>query len=211
MNVKEIVKVPSIAGVFSKMKRRRFPIFLIVVILAAILYLFKNQFVVATVNGKPISRLTLISELEKQSGKQTLEGLITKTLSLQEAKKQNVIIGDEEIGKEIEQIEKNLVSQGQSLDQVLGAQGMEKDELREKIKLQKIVEKIVGGSVSVTDEEVSDYLEKNKDSIPQDLNIEEVKATIKEQLKQQKMNEEIQVWLESLRNTARINYLRFAE
>ncbi len=58
-----------------------------VIIAAALLYYFRSAFVAATVNGQPISRLSLVRELEKQGGKQAMDSLITKTLIDQEAKK----------------------------------------------------------------------------------------------------------------------------
>src|SRR5688572_16109970 len=48
------------------------------------LYFLRGVFVAATVNGKPISRLALVKELEKQNGKETLNSLVTKELIFQE-------------------------------------------------------------------------------------------------------------------------------
>lgn len=188
------------------MRKRRLLIPLGIILLAIILYYFKNQFVVAMVNGRPIFRRTLIKELEKQAGKQALESLITRALILQEAKKQNVVISDDEINQEIKQLEDSLVNQGQSLDQILGARGINRSEVREQIKLQKIVEKIAGEDIDVSDQEVDDYIKENEDLIPEDSDMEEVKANIKQQLKQQKMDEKVQLWIESLRDNAKIHY-----
>lgn len=205
-------KETSSPKIKSGKKARKAPIFIIllaIIILAGTLYYFKGQFIVATVNGKPIWRFTLISELEKQEGKKVLDSLVTKTLILQEAEKQNVTVGDEEIDQEIKQLEENFAKQGQDLNQLLDLQGMTRDRLREQIKIQKIVEKIAGKDVNITDQEVDDYIEENKDSIPKDLDIEEIKENIKEQLRQQKINQKIQLWIESLHDKAKINYFLF--
>jgi len=121
---------------------------LVVFVLVATGLLLKKELVVATVNGQPISRLTLIREMEKSSGKQVLEGLIGRTLILQEAKKQNASISQEEIDQEMEKIEENLKSQGQDLNQLLSFQGIAKTELEEQIRIQKLVEKLVGSTES---------------------------------------------------------------
>jgi len=121
---------------------------LVVFILIAGGLLLKKELVVATVNGQPIFRLTLIREMEKNSGKQVLEGLIGKTLILQEAKKQNVSIGQEEINQEMAKIEENFKSQGQDLNQLLAFQGITKADLEEQIQLQKTAEKLAGSTES---------------------------------------------------------------
>jgi parvulin-like peptidyl-prolyl isomerase len=180
---------------------------LVLVILVGGLYYFKNQFISATVNGQPIWRLTLIKELEKESGKATLENLITKALILQEAKKQNLVISQEEIDQKMKELEDNFTSQGQNLDQLLEAQNMTRDQLKEQIEVQLIVEKIVSQDVEVTDEEVAAYFEDNPDYFPEGSDLESVKEDIKQQLKQQKSSDQIQSWLDSLRSNAQINYL----
>jgi len=189
----------------SELKKRGF-VFLTIIFLAVILNYAKGWFVAAIVNNRPIFRFTLIKELEKQAGKGILDSLVTKSLILQEAKKQNIKINDNEINQEIKQLEENLSEQGQDLDQALEAQGVSKEELKEQIKIQKIVEKIVGENLDVTDEEVNDYIEENKDLLAEDADPEETKENVKQQLIQQKMNSEIPLWIESLHDNASIRY-----
>jgi foldase protein PrsA len=200
------ISLPLIKN-FPKANKRNLAILLAIIILAGTLYYFKNQFIVAMVNGKPIFRLTLIRELEKQAGKSILDSLITKTLILDEAKKQNVSISDGEINEEIKKIEENISKQGQELAALLDAQGMTRNDLLEQIKLQKIVEKIAGKDISISEQEVNDYIKTNKDLISKDTDIEKIKETIKGQLEQEKLNEKIQTLVESLRQNAKINYL----
>lgn len=200
-----LAKIKSVKERLGKDKRA--VVFLIAILFGgSTLYFLKGQLVVAMVNGRPISRLALIKKMEKQAGKSTLNALITETLILQEAKKQNVVVADEEVDQEIKKLEENLVQQGQDLNQLLSLQGSTKDELKERMRIQKIVEKIVGQDIKVTDEEMETYLEQNKESIPEDTDIEEVKTIVKEQLGQQKLNEKIQSWVKSLNESANIKY-----
>ncbi len=192
----------------SKLKKRNLAVFLSLIILAGALFYFKNQFIVAIVNGRPITRLALIKELEKQGGRSVLESLVTKTLILQEAKKQNVTVNKDEINQEIKEIEENLIRQGQDFDELLKSQGMTRKDLEEQIKIQKIVEQIAGKDIQVSDEEIDDFIKENKESLPKDSSSEEVRLSVKEQLRQQKMSEAVQSWIESLHNNAKINYLR---
>lgn len=203
MDIKNLLaKIKKLKEKKIKINLRLFIPLLFIFILALFLYFYKGLFLAATVNGQPIWRLTLVKELDKQAGNRVLDSLITKTLILQEAKKQKVTVGEEEINQTIKEIQDTLAKQGQNLDQLLTLQGMTRDELKEQIKLQKIVEKIVGKEVSVTDKEVSDYLEKNKDVLPKDIKVDDVKK----QLEQQKISEKANTWIEQLRSGAQINY-----
>jgi len=46
-----------------------------VVVIGALAFYYKGLFIAATVNGVPISRLSIIEQLEKSSGKATLEAI----------------------------------------------------------------------------------------------------------------------------------------
>lgn len=177
-----------------------------ILVLAGLLYLGRSLFLAAVVNGQPITRVAVISELEKQSGKQALDTLITKTLILQEARKQNVTVSQDEINAELKRIEDNVKASGQTLDEVLALQGMSRESLIEQIRIQKTVEKILGKQIQVTDKEVQDYISKNSETLGSDPNSQETKNNVKQQLTQQKLSEKFQTWLDDLKKKAKINY-----
>lgn len=179
---------------------------IIILIIIGLLYLFRGLFIVAMVNGTPISRISIIQSLEKQYGKSALESQVTKVLILQEAKKQKIEISQSEIDTDIKTIEKNLESQGQSLDQVLAVQGMSRQDLIEQSKIQKIVEKILRKDVTVGDKEIDDYITASKQTAPEGTSEEQFKAGIKQQLEQQKMSEKFQTWIAGVQKSAKINY-----
>lgn len=189
-----------------KVSRKYLLIGIGIIALAVLLYTYRSLFIVATVNGTPISRLTLIQELEKQGGKQTLATLVTKTLIAQEAAKKNISVSQKQIDKELKKIEQSLSQQGQTLDQVLQLQGMTKASLVEQIRTQKMVEALVG-VVSVSDKEVATYMEANQASLPQEGNATEIKKNVKTQLQQQKVSQKAQELLQKLQKDAKINYL----
>jgi len=175
--------------------------------LGLILYFLRGQFIVATVNGRPISRLSLLRELEKQSGQRGVDSLITKMLIAQEAKKQGINITAEEIDQEIQEIEKTLTDQGQNLDLLLKQRGMSRTDLTEELKLQKVIEKMAVADITVNEEEVEKEFDQSKEFLPKDSNPEENKNNIKQQLEESKKNEAVQKWLQKLRDDAKINYL----
>lgn len=190
----------------SKKRRVVFGIVLFTVALLALLYIFRGLFLAALVNGEPITRLSVVSESEKQGGKQILDNLVTRALILQEAKKQNITVPQEDIDKEIKKLETEFSQQGQKLADLLTARGMSKKDLEDQIRPRLIIEKILGKEVAVTDAEVADYLEKNKDLIPAGASSADTQKNVKEQLRQQKINEKFQPWVENLKKNSKINY-----
>src|SRR3989344_519812 len=146
----------------TKFYRSKIAIAIGILILLGTLYYAKGLLVAAVVNGVPLSRIELTKELQKQSGKQVLDAMITKSLIYQEAAKKNISISDSEVNDEIIKIEKNIEQQGQKLDDLLSFQGMTRNDLKDQIKIKKIVEKLAGNNIDVTDKEVDDYMKANK-------------------------------------------------
>lgn len=179
-------------------------LFFAVLAVVTVLYLARGLFVAAIVNGQPITRIAIISELERQLGKDALDATIDKTLILQEAKRQNVKITKQDLDDDIAEIETSLSQQGQSFDQLLTFQGMTKDEFIEQLKVQKTVQELLGKDIVVIDEEVDKFFEENKASLPQGTDEAVLKNNIREQLKSQQISDKYQVWIEELRNSAKI-------
>lgn len=177
-----------------------------ILLLGAALYYFRGLFVAAVVNGQPISRLEVVRQTEQQAGKQTLDTLVRNALIEQKAKEQNVTVTEQEIDAEIKKLQDNLSKQGQNLDQVLQAQGMSQEDLRKLIRLDKIVQKMVGQDIKVTDQEVTAYIEENREALPQDAEEAELKKQVTEQLKQQKTNEKVRTWLADIQKEANVTY-----
>src|SRR3990167_6962372 len=132
------------------LSKRNVIIALVVISIVAIILSLKNQLIVATVNGESINRLALINQLEKQAGKKVLEGLVTNTLILQEAKSKNVTVSNDEINSEIKNIDDDLKKSGQSLDQALTLQGLTIDVVKEQVKTSLIVRKLLVGKISAS-------------------------------------------------------------
>jgi len=181
-------------------------VFLALLIFVFLLFNIKHLFIAAVVNNKPITRFALDRELEKQGGQQVLESLITKSLILQEAKKQGVKINDEEINEKISEIETQLESQGTDLDTLLQTQGQTRQTLEEQIKIELIIEKIFDEEVSISDEQVRDYFEENKGLLGEDATFEEVKDQLEEELRQQELSNRFQLWLDELKQKSKIYY-----
>lgn len=206
---KQVVATPTLpdfSSIRTKLSQPRVFIGLIVVVLAVGAFFLKGLFVAAMVNGEPITRASVISELEKQGGKQALSSLVNQTLILQEAKKKNVQATQADVDASLKQIEDSLKSQGQNLDTALAMQGMTRQDLMMQLKLRTLVEKLLADKVKVSDKEIADYIDKNKANLPTNMTPEELNKTVTEQLKQQKLGTESQTWLADLNKNAKISY-----
>lgn len=170
------------------------------------LFFAKSLFIVATVNGSPISRLSVIRELERQGGKRALESIINQKLIEDELDKQKINASKEEIDGEIKKIEAQIASQGNTLASVLSMQGMTEEKLREQITVQERMKKLLSDKIAVDNKEVDAYLKDSKITPPKDTKPEEFRQQISDQLKQQKFQQEAQKWISSLTAGAKITY-----
>src|SRR6185437_15716292 len=73
-----------------KLRKSYIALIIIIILLGAAIYYFRGLFVAAVVNGQPISRLEVVQQAEKQSGKQTLDTLVRDALIEQEANKEGI-------------------------------------------------------------------------------------------------------------------------
>lgn len=170
-------------------------------------YYGKGLAVAALVNGRPISRLRVISELEKASGKEVMDGLITQELVAQAAQKQHIVISDQEADAEFQKLADQVKAQGQDIDQLLSLQGLTREALKKQIKLQKAVERLAGAdAVEITDDEVAKYLSDNSSLFPKNLKADELKMRAADQLKRQKVQEKVQAYVEQMQQSAKVQY-----
>jgi parvulin-like peptidyl-prolyl isomerase len=179
----------------------------VLVLILALAYAAKSLLFAAFVNGRPISRISLIKALEAQGGQSVLDNLVDKELIYQQAKRQKINVTQAEIDEEIKSIEDLLKGQNLTLEQALEARGETRASLIEQIKLQKMVEGALSSKITITDEEVSKYFNDNKELFGEDPKLDDVSADIKDQLYQEKLSQEYSTWISDLRSNAKIIYL----
>jgi len=175
----------------------------IVIGLAGLLFYFKNQFVIAWVNGRPITRFTYNQELQKLAKNQAIDSLLTKKLILAEAAKNKIAVKQEEIDSAIKDIDERTKAQGTNLDELLLAQGITRQALQEEIRLQKLLEKLVG-EITLDEELITTYFNDNQTTLFKDKKLEEVKEEIKTQLSQQELINKIQELIARLQAEAKV-------
>jgi len=210
ITLKNKIKIKT--GMITNFLRKRKKIIIvlfIILITAGLVFQFKNLFVVALINGKPITRIKLIQHLEAQGGKEVLNNLITEELILQEAKKQSVIISNQDIDNEISNLKAMYTSSNQSFEDLLKIQGISMRDLRNQIKLQLIMEKIIAKDIPITEDEILQYYETNKSFYPKESTYEDLKDDIRNQLLNQKLSERAQTWILELKDNANIKHFLF--
>ena len=175
-------------------------------VLALALYYFKGYVVAGVVNGKSISRARVVSELERRGGQQVLEGLVNQVLIDQEAKRRGVIVTQQELDEDVKKIEDNMKSQGSTLETALIQQNLDREQFLVILMTNKKLEKLIADKINITDEEVTAYLDANKDSFPEDTDPTVLREQIKTFLQQQKVESESQKLFTELKVAAKVLY-----
>lgn len=182
-------------------------LYLIVAVLAlsALLITNKQLLVVSVVNNKPIWSWQLNKTMMDRFGKQTLEGMISEELISEEAKKQGVVVTPQDLALKQAEILKTL-GQNVSIDELLKYQGITRAEFDNQIRLQLLVQKILGKDIAITETDVDDYVTKNRATLvasePAELRTEARQAIL-----DAKVGEKLQTWFTELKTKAKI--LRF--
>lgn len=183
----------------------------IVLALVGVLFAGSRLWVVAWVDNKPITKFELYSLLEKRDEGKTTDELIQQKLLASEGKKQDVTVSAEELEAEIKKVEEQQGGAAQ-LDQVLAANRLSREDFRMLVELNLLKQKLFGKDVNITDEDVAKYLEENKDSLPPDImkdpessEAAKLRESAKEQLKQMKVNENFNKWLDEAMNSSRVS------
>lgn len=187
----------------SRRVSRKNLILIAIFILIAVLWKFRSSFIVAMVNGQPISRWQLNDRLMKKFGDQTLDSVINERLILAAARQKGVFIKSEEIDSRVKKIEQRL--QGQiSLDDALKAQGLTKDDFRKELEIQLSIEKTFDTEATVSAGEIDDYLAKNSQAYKNATDPAQVQEEVKAVLRQQKINDLFEKWFDDIRKNAKI-------
>ena len=133
----------------------------------------KDLEIVAKVGNKEITKDELYEFLVVQNGQQALEALIIEKMVDLEIEKKKIAISDEETDEELEKMKEGIGGE-EKFNQALQQSGLSVDELRENIVMNLKINKLIDPYISITDQEVKDYFEENKNMFAEE---EEVKAS----------------------------------
>jgi len=119
---------------------------------------------VAKVNGESISKKELDAYMLQQGGQQALEGMITEKIIEQEAKKQNIQVSDADVEKAVNETKASFVSE-EEFQLALDSNGVTLDSLKRNIFLDLTVKALLEAQSPITDEQIAQYFESNKDGL----------------------------------------------
>jgi len=158
-----------------------------IVIIALIVSYKKGLLIAATVNGSPITNLEVLMRENEQFHQTTVEKLVEEKLILGEAKKKGVTVSEKDIDAKIADIEKQ-VGGASALDSLLTQQGQTRTGIRGQIKISLSLEKMYINEASVSAEEVTQFIEQNKEQMQSSEPAEMTKEAT-DYLKSQKLNQ----------------------
>lgn len=153
---------------FDKFKNfkssKKFYIGIIILGLLLLAVYKKSWFVAALVNGTPVTNLELQTKLNQQFRTQTLNQLVNEKIIMSEASRNAAIPAEQEIDQKITDLETS-VGGAEALDSLLAQQGQTRVSLRDQIRVQLAITKLYEKEATVSAEEVSEFIEQNKDQL----------------------------------------------
>ncbi|QHE63660.1 foldase [Rossellomorea vietnamensis] len=132
---------------------------------------FSKEDVVAKVGSESISKDDLYSTLVNQYGDGALDTLIAEKIVKLESEKKDLTVKDSEIKKELENIKAQYDSE-EAFKEALASSGADLDSVKENIKTYLLTEKLLKDRVKITDDQIKEYFEANKDTFAQKEQVE---------------------------------------
>lgn len=175
---------------------------LVLIILAAIVWKNKGLLVAATVNNQPLWRLSLEQRLDQRYGSQMLDEMINEQILKGEAAKKGVTVSDKEVNDKIAEIEKSLAGRI-TLADALSQQGMTMADFKNQVEIQLMIDKMTASSAGATDQEISDYIAKNKEMLTAS-DEAGLKAQARTAIIQNKKNQAFQKLFQDLKKSAKV-------
>ncbi len=175
---------------------------LLIVLLGGFFLVKKGYVVAAVVNGKPIFRWEVNTQLMSRFGQQTLESMITERLIAEAALKEGIAVTQTDIDAKITSITATL-GPNVNLDQLLTYQGMTRTDFEHQVRLQLTVGKVLGKGVAVEESEIDTFLKNNREVMTA-TDEAGLRLEARESLVSQKTSEKMQPWLMELRDNAKI-------
>lgn len=134
-----------------------------------ILFAKDRKDIVAKFQNQTITRGELHDRLEEMYGKKTLEDMIREKIILKEAEKRKIIVSEKEIEEEFKNT-KNKYPSEENFWKTMQEYGITEEVLKKRIyvnlvgnKLRENLEKEFSKDVSLTEGEIEEYFQKNKD------------------------------------------------
>jgi len=192
----------------SWMKNRKVTVLIAGLIALSLLFVFKKElFVAAIVNGRPIFRWRVNKVLVTRFGQQTLEGMIGEVLVEDAAKEAGVSVSKQELESKEQEIIGDL-GEDVDIDQLLQFQGLTRAEFQNQIKIQMLIEKVLGTDITITKSDIDAFIATNSASLRSNDETGQ-RNEARELIYNQRIGDKVQPWFQILRTEANvINFLK---
>jgi len=160
----------SFGTVKNRFKMHLVFIFVGVLILIGALLLLVNNIgrgdqAVASVNGEDISKEELYQAMLEGNGRDILDQLILERLVLQEGNKLGIVVSEADIDAELGRVvEESFRGDMEQFRLALLEYGITEEHVRERIKIERILETIAEGRLEITEETEKEYFAANQDT-----------------------------------------------
>ncbi|GIM45457.1 foldase protein PrsA [Collibacillus ludicampi] len=119
---------------------------------------------VAKVGGTKITKEAFLNEMERASGQDVLRQMINDQLIKDGAQKYNITVSDKEVDDEIAKLKSQFPSDAQ-FEQSLAENHVTMDELKDRARINLLLNKLEVKDVKISDDEIKKYFEQNKDQL----------------------------------------------
>lgn len=176
-------------------------------VLGIVVYWKRSAFLVAKINKTYVTRWDMLQALEKQYGKSVLGSMVSKQLILEEAEKNGMTVSDLEIQDEITKLQESLKSQGKEMDAFLAERHLTMDDLKDQVRVQKLVVKMIIKDAVITEKDVDDTLQKmNPPKGAKQEELVSMRNQIRNNLQREKLDTVYASWSKSLQDKAQITF-----
>lgn len=159
---------------------------------------------VASVNGAKISRADYDKAVAHGDGSQILDGLVTNKLIEQDAAKHHVTVTTDDVDNDLKTVKAQFPTDA-AYRQALDAQHLTEPDLRDRLRIQLLVDKLVPASGTVSDSDIQTAYDAGKDTTYQGKTLDQVKDQIKTQLLQQQQSDAQSAYVDQLHSSAKIS------
>lgn len=177
---------------FAKSAGKVLGLLLVLLLVDLFVQYLNNDHSVAIVNGERIPRSEYVQTLETMYGAQIADAMIEEKLVKQLGREEGIDIDSDELDEAYTEIEDQLGG-AEALESALEQNNMDASELREQLKSELILKKIIEPRLEYTDEDLADFFEQYKELIyedTEDVEFEDVREEIEEYYVDQKTFEE---------------------
>ncbi|GEB31427.1 peptidylprolyl isomerase [Brevibacillus parabrevis] len=152
---------------------------------------------VAKIGNVSISQHELYEQMKKESGASVMSDLVAIELCRQEGAAQGITVSEQEVDAKVNPI-KDKLKTPEKFQQYLKEKNFTNEkELRERIKMILLRDKLLEKAYPVTDEQIKEYYEKNKEKLGKSL--EEARPEIAEKLQERNKRKNVDEWITQLK------------